>query len=232
MHLYNVLPFRGRVLEERHMQKICSIVIAVLLFAACPLSLDARPKKGFHSGPYLTFEAGVIQADFDRDEATGLKNGDDFEPSFGFLFGWNVYDWLSAEIQGRYATNINSGRREHIGGGAVFAKYTFIADSLTDFEGLRILPFAKFGVSALIGAFPGTAGASDGIAAHYGIGASPGAGIAFQWKKYLYFGVDLQEDLLTWNESEQTVNGVPGVVVYKGGFKPNFSAMAILGVHY
>lgn len=220
------------MIEMHKMKKIHLAFIAVILFIFLPLSVEAKPKKGFHSGPYLTFEIGMLQADFDRDEITGQSNANDFEPSFGFLFGWNVYDWLSAEIQGRYATNINSGRREHIGGGALFAKYTFIADALTNFENLRILPFAKFGMAALIGALPGTPGSSDGIAAHYGIGPSPGAGIVFQWKKYLYFGIDLQEDLLTWNESEQTVGGVPGTVVYKGGFHPSFSAMAILGVHY
>lgn len=216
----------------RMMRKFSIALVAVTLVIAAALSVEARPKKGFHSGPYLAFETGALQADFDKDEVTGQQCGSDFEPVFGFLFGWNVYDWLSTEIQGRYATNISGGRKENIGAGAVYVKYTFIADALTDFESLRILPFVKFGVSALIGALPGTPGASDGIAVHYGIGPSPGAGIAFQWKKYFYFGIDLQEDLLTWNEAEQTVGGVPGVVVYKGGFKPSFSAMAILGVHY
>lgn len=213
------------------MRCIITGLVALIILGAS-FHASAKLRKGFHTGPYLALEGGVMQNSFDRNEADGINYGRDFDPVFGFLFGWNVYDWLSAELQGRYATSAASGRREHFAGGALYAKYTFIADWLNNFETLRILPFVKAGLSARISSLPGATGSAHGTVTNWGLGPSPGAGIAFIWKKYFYFGVDIQEELLFFDEIRQTVNGVPNTLVYKGGFHPSFGAMAILGVHY
>ena len=208
---------------------IATIALAVLI--AAPLSAEARPLKGFHTGPYLMIEIGAMQEDFDRDQITGQDIGRDWEPAFGFVFGWNIWDFFSGELQGRYATNLNSGRREHIATANAYAKFTLIADALTDFPTLRILPFAKAGLATRITALPGTPGAAHSTATRVGFGPSVGGGIAFLWKKYFYFGIDAQEDLLFMGSIDQTVNGAMRQV-YDGGFHPSFSAMGMIGVHY
>lgn len=229
----------SKALIYHRSQKAKRITLKYLAVFSCLFFLisisstsHARPRKGFHSGPYLALEIGTMQADYDLDQVTATHNGNKYEPCFGFLFGWNVYDFLSAEIQGRYATNFNGGQREHLAGGALFAKYTFITDALTDFDTFRVLPFIKLGVASRISGLPSNSGAGGGTVVSWGVGPSPGLGIAFVWQKYFYFGVDIQEDLLFLNDINQTVNGVPGTLVYKGGFHPCFGAMAILGVHY
>lgn len=213
------------------MKRLLATAAACATIAIAPLNLDARPQRGFHSGPYLALEFGAMQSDFDHDEAANLSVGNDFEPSFGCIFGWNIWDFFSAEFQGRYATNLNKGRREHIASANLYGRYTWITDALTDFKSLRILPFLKGGLSVHIAALPGTPSVG-GIKAGFGIGPSVGGGIAFLWHKYVYFGIDLQEDLPFFNDIDQTVGGVPNTLVYKGGLHPSFSAAAIIGVHY
>lgn len=201
---------------------------AALLLSA---SAEARPQKGFHTGPYLVLEAGGMQENFDRDQVTGQDVGSAFQPSFGFVFGWNIWDFFSGEIQGRYSTNLSKSRREHIAAANVYGKWTFIADALTDFPTFRVLPFVKGGLATRVEALPGTPGATHSVATRFGIGPSAGAGIAFLWKKYFYFGIDVQEDLLLFDSIDQTVNGAMRRV-YDGGFCPSFSAAVMIGVHY
>ena len=214
------------------MRRLAAAITAFLIITLAPWPVQARPPKGFHTGPYLTALFGVMQADFDRDQVTGQRVGRDFEPTFGFLFGWNITDQFSAELQGLYATNENAGRREHIAGAGVFGKWTIVTDALTDFESLRILPFLKMGMSARFVALPGNPNADDTSMSTIGWGPSVSGGMAFLWHKYFYFGLDLQGDLLLFDDKRQTVGGVPGTLVYKGGLHPSFTAMAILGVHY
>ena len=110
-------------------------------------------------------------------------------------------------------------------------KYFFVIDALTDMKSLQILPFLKGGVAFRVGAIPGTPQAGGGKRLQFGKGPSFGAGIMFLIKKYVYLGIDLQEDLLFMDSISQTVGGV-SQEVYSGGFKPQFGATAILGVHF
>lgn len=207
-------------------------ILAALAILAVAASAEARPRTGFHTGPYLALEIGIMQEDFDRDQVTGADVGRAFEPAFGFLFGWNIWDSFSGELQGRYATNRNADRRVHIASANAYGRYTFIADALTDFPTLRILPFVKGGTAVRVSAMPKTPAAGTGTVARVGAGPSVGGGVSFSWKKYFYFGVDLQEDLLFFDDIHETVNGAVGTTVYRGGFHPSFSAMGMVGVHY
>lgn len=224
------LAFRFKSHKIRYLMYRLAVILVIIIIASS--AAEAKPRKGFHTGPYLALEAGVMQEDFDRDQVTGLDIGRNFEPTFGFLFGWNIWDYFSGELQGRYATNINAGRREHIAAADAYARYTFILDALTNFTTLRILPFIKGGGAVRISALPGTINSSNNTVTRIGTGPSIGAGISFLWKKYFYFGIDAQESLLFFSDIDQTVNGIPGTLVYKGGFHPSFSVMGMVGVHY
>ena len=217
------------------MKQHISITFFVLtLFAAT--NIWARPLKGFNEGPYLCVEGGLIQADFDRDEQTGIKIGNDFEPTVGIIFGWNLWDWFSAELEGRYGTNINGDKREHLVGANVTGKYFFILDALTSFESLRIMPTVKGGFAFRVASLPGDPNSNDQAVTTFGWGPAVGGGISFLWKKYLSFGINVQEDLLFFKDIRQdiTINGAasPNTLIYKGGFIPQFSAMGFVGVHY
>ncbi len=210
-----------------------TMLLTIVLITATCASVDARPRKGFLKGPYLTLEVGAIQNDYDRDQITGTYMGDRFEPALGFLFGWNLTDNFSAELQGLYTTFKESGRkRAHIANANVSAKWTFILDALTDFKTLRILPFTKMGMSVRVAGLPSAIGATDNVIDTIGWGPAVGGGIAFLWHKYFFFGFDVQGDLLLFDDKRQTVSGIPNTLVYKGGFYPSLTALAILGVHY
>jgi len=207
---------------------------ACLAILALSQASSARPPSGFHTGPYLVLEGGVLQADFDTDQVTGQKQGNEFEPTVGFVFGWNIFDSFSTELQGMYTTDKNGGRRIHIASANVYAKYFLVTDALTDFPTFRILPFAKVGMGFRATVLPSTQAAvnPDDKLTRIGIGPSVGGGLAFLWKKYFYFGIDTQCDLYLYDDINQTVAGVPNTRVYDGGFKPSFTGMAFVGVHY
>jgi hypothetical protein len=224
----------GRTHGTNHlMNRLAATTILLLLALAISLPAFARPGQGFNHGPYLDIEAGISEAKFDHDQTIGADTTRDYEPSFGFMFGWNAWDWLSAELQGRYSTDRNAGRREHLAAANLYAKFFLITDALTDFPTLRILPFAKAGMSLHVDVLPGSVNASDSNKiTTMGYGPSIGAGIAVTWKKYVHFGMDIQEDLLFYEDKRQTVSGVPNTLVYKGGFYPSLAAMGFIGVHY
>lgn len=208
------------------------IIIILLAVIALPSTGTCRPVKGFNTGPYLAFEIGGMQMDYDKDQVSGEKICNDFEISYGFLFGWSFTDAVSAELQGRYSTQKKSNKREHIASANVYGRWSIITDALTDFKNLRILPFLKGGMAVRVSALPGNSGSSDGVVGDVGWGPSIGGGLSFILHKYFYFGVDLQGDMLMVDNIHQTVNGVPNTLVYKGGFYPQFSGMVMLGVHY
>lgn len=234
MKFHFVALFRAHVTS--HIVKRLPTILLLFISITWTLPAWAKPLKGFNEGPYLCLEGGVVQADFDRDEQTGTKIGHDFEGAVGLVFGWNIWDWFSAELEGRYGTNTTSGRREHLVGANVNGRYFFILDALTDFQSLRIIPTLKGGFSFRVVSLPGNPNSTDTAVTTFGWGPSVGGGISFLVKKYLFFGLDVQEDLLFFDDTRQnlTVNGAaaPNTLIYKGGFYPQFSAMAFIGVHY
>jgi len=227
----SVLVFWGPN-DKSYTMRLRIIIAFTLIATLAPLQAWARPQKGFNVGPYLAIEAGAAQTEFDTDQVTGTKVASEFEPVFGFIFGWNIYDWFSTELQGLYSTDRNSGKRVHYGSAVMTTKYFLILDALTDFPTFRILPFAKAGAGFRVSVLPDTPAAGTGKVTSFGYGPSVGGGVAFIWKKYFFFGIDLQEDLFYFDSIRQTVNGVPNVTVYKGGFQPQFTGAGFIGVHY
>lgn len=214
------------------MKRYIFAIVFLLTAVTIAMQAEAKPKKGFNVGPYLDANVGMIETKYDYNQADGNKVGGDYEPCFGFLFGWNAWDWLSAELQGRYSTNRNAGKREHIAMANLFSKWFLVTDAMTDFPTLRILPFLKGGMAFHIAIVPGATGSDDSRITHFGLGPSLGGGISFTWKKYFHFGADVQEDFLFFGSRHQTINGVPGVLVYKSGFHPSLGVSGFVGVHY
>ena len=208
-----------------------SIVVVIVAILTASNAM-AKPVKGFLNGPYLTIEAGIVQADNDGDKFDGSKVGADFEPSIGFLFGWNITSKISTELQGRYSTHATSGRRNHIAQAGIYGRWFFINKSLTNFPTLRILPTVKAGMAVRASILPGDAASNDSTVTQLGWGPSIGTGLLFLWKQYFFFGIDVQEDFLNYEEKRQTIGGISHILVYDGGFHPSFSALAIIGVHY
>lgn len=204
------------------------------MFFALPAK--AKPPKGFNTGPYLLAEGGIMQANFDYDQYSNINVGHDWEPVFGVIFGWNIWDWFSAELEGKYGTNKKASRREHLVSANLNAKYFFITNALTDFPSLRIMPTVKIGASFRVAVLPGNPNSTDTMVTTFGGGPSLGGGVTCIWKKYFTFGFTIQEDLLFFENVRQTltVNGttVPNALIYEGGFKPQFSAMVIVGAHF
>ncbi len=196
----------------------------------------ARPLKGFNEGPYLYLEGALTQVSYDKDEQTGTKAGHDFEPAIGLTFGWNIWDYFSAELEGLYSTNSSGGRREHLVSANAYGKYFLILDDLTDFKSLRIMPTFKGGLSFRIASLPGNPNSTDTAVTKFGWGPSFGAGMSFLVAKYLWFGFEVQEDLVFFSDTNQTITvggtTTPGALIYKGGFYPQFSALVFVGVHY
>lgn len=233
-------PLSGVALFGAHVTnyRVKHLVSIICLFAAMIISTHswARPLKGFNTGPYLYLEGGIVQSDFDKDQQTGIKVGSDFEPAVGLTFGWNIWDWFSAELEGRYSTARTQDKREHLVAANVYGKYFFILDALTDFKSLRIMPTAKAGFSFHVASLPGNPNSTDTAVTTFGWGPSFGVGLSFLMAKYLFFGFDVKEDLLFLDDVHQnlTINGAatPHAIIYKGGFHPQFTAMGFIGVHY
>lgn len=215
------------------------VVAAAGLLAICiSTQAVARPHRGFHTGPYLAVEAGIGHNDFDRNQRTDEKVGTVIEPTLGFLFGWNLYDWFATEMSGYYSTSEKRGRREHVAGLNLNAKFFLITDSLINFKSLRILPFAQVGPALNIAFLPGDESSlnPDDTRTSIAFGPSVGGGVMFLFAKYVYLGLKAKGDFLYYEEIRQDIvakgASTPSAVIYRGGFIPSFVTTVVVGVHF
>lgn len=213
-----------------------SFIISLIINLVLTADLHARPPKGFLEGPYLLLSAGALQADFDTDQQSGQKVGRDVEPGAGFVFGWNITDAVAPELYGIYSTNINAGRREHIVGATIGARYLFLLDALTDLGSFHLFPFLRGGPGFRIFVLPGNQLSTDQLVSQVGLGGSVGGGLGLHWKKYLYAGIDVQGDLFSYEDVQQNLDtltpALADQLIYRGGFQPTFGASLFIGVHY
>jgi opacity protein-like surface antigen len=214
---------------------LVSIVLALVICAAASAA-HARPQKGFHTGPYLALEGGISYADFDVNQRTNERVGTVVEPNVGFIFGWNVYDWLAAEMSGRYSTSEKRGHREHIANANLTTKAFLITNALTNFKTLRILPYAKAGLAMIFADLPEdeTVSATN-TRFTYGFGPTVGAGVMFLFKKYVYLGINAQSDLLFLQDTRSSITSggtTTSTLIYKGSFQPQFYTSFVAGVHF
>lgn len=212
------------------------VILLALITLVATSAAHAKPPKGFHTGPYLALEGGISYADFDVNQRTNEKVGTIVDPNVGFIFGWNVYDWLAAEMSGRYSTSEKRGRREHIANANLTTKAFLITNALTNFKTLRILPYAKAGLAMIFADLP-----EDEIVSAtdtrftYGFGPTVGVGVMFLFKKYVYLGINAQTDLLFLQDIRSSITSggtTTSTLIYKGGFQPQFYSSFIAGVHF
>ncbi|MFH1652440.1 MAG: outer membrane beta-barrel protein [Pseudomonadota bacterium] len=191
--------------------------------------------EGFFTGPYIQLQLGVMQFDDDRDQQTGIRLGRNYEPSFGLIFGWNILDELALEFDGRYSTNINSGRSEHIAAPGFSVKYNFYQFNVFNPETF-ILPYIKGGMNFRVAVLPGNDLSSDKKITQFGYGPSFGAGVDFLINKYVFLGIIVRYDILNYEDVRQNLdNAAPpviGALIYRGGWHNSLGAGITLGVHY
>lgn len=90
------------------------------------------PEKGWHKGPYVGAQVGLVQVSNDNHIITGRQFGSWPNLGFGLAFGWDITDWIGPLLQVAYSTKTaqvgdsNGGNN----GGAPYASqpaYTFPA---------------------------------------------------------------------------------------------------------
>ena len=174
---------------------------------------------------------GAMEFDWDKNETTGIEEGSPWGLMLGLVFGWNVYDWLAPEVLFRFSTDKNDGRREYMAGANLGFVFTWLADPLLDFENWRILPFIKPGVGLQAAVLPGAANSTQNRLTSFGIGPSIGGGVRFLFKKYFYFGLEVQEEFLHQRSVYQAVNGAR-TRIYQRGWVGQFETYLTAGVHF
>ena len=213
------------------------IICLSRFFLLLPGTLWAkRPNKGFHTGPYLLMNGGFMQYDWDVNQRTLVQEGDKIEPIIGFTFGWHLLDWLGTELQTRYSTSDNNNRREHVANINMGLSYTFLGwEKLLDLKRWRILPFVKGSFCLNASSLPGDIQANDERVSIFGIGPGVGGGIHIKYK-YLYFGMEAQEDFIHYPSKSQEIfiggTSAGTQEIYRGGVQKQFSVLGVFGVHY
>lgn len=198
--------------------RLCMLFI---LFVATPA--QARPPKGFHTGPYLQLLLGAVDSTFDRNLVSNTTTGRDEELALGFMFGWHTSDHWGPFIEARYSTDNNGGNRIHMVNGNVGATYTLILDALTRFQSLRILPYIGGDLLFRIDALPADPTIGNNLINRYGVGPGIVGGINFLFKRYVYIGIMGQEDFPYFSASTPA---------YGSGWHPQWSASLNAGFHF
>ncbi len=209
-----------------------AIILGIFLALLTTPAFAKLPRKGFMKGPYITLTGGVMQFDWDKNSRTGVEEGAPWEPMMGLGFGWNLNDWLAPELLIRYTTDDNQGRREYIAGANFGFVFSWLAKPLLDFEKWRVLPFIKPGFGLQVAVLPGDPSSADNKVTSIGFGPSVGGGIRFLYNKYLYFGLEAQEEILKQQNVIQTLNTGATLQIYKGGWVSQFETFATIGLHF
>ncbi len=205
------------------------LLLVSLLF---PWTAQTRPLNGFHEGPYFQLVSGARDASFDTNIADGTKNARDIEPAFGFIFGWNLTDPLSVEMQGTYSTAGIGNVQQHLIDARMSGRYVFITNALTHFASLRILPFVDTGFKLQINILPNASGATSARVIQSGVGPSVGGGVsALFYHDTIYLTARGGADILRRKQITQTIAATP-TTVYPGEWGVDWSATMGLGVHF
>ncbi len=129
------------------------IIFIILMLASA--NAFAKPTTGFHEGPYLLANVGILNYTVDNNIRTNTQVARDWEPSYGINFGWNIKDYIAPELEIRYATNKNNGNREQAVDVNLNVVYTFIATPLVMNDAMAFLPFVQAGPMVQFAGIPG-----------------------------------------------------------------------------
>lgn len=204
---------------------LCSILYAL------PLHADP-PDKGFYNGPYITFSGGAARINWDINQRINMQEGRSIQPFFHLGFGWNILDWFAPELNIRFGTDKNGGRREYFAGANLGFNFILLAKPLLNFESLRILPFLKPGFVFQGASLPGDTTANDNRLTMLGFGGGMGGGVRFLYNEYLYFGVEMEQDWILYEDKNQLLTSGATTLIYPGGWKRQMEGIVMVGVHF
>lgn len=247
------------------MKRILGVVLllAIIALSADAFALGAKwPDKGWHKGPYLTANVGMMQVTNDRHAVTNIKFNGSIDPAFGITFGWDIADWIGPMLQITYATatgQVGDARnnvqrtyngfvapantfapvqngRQHVIDLGLFCRATlpYFINAGWQKENFKFIPYAKLGgVGHAQVVYPQN---KNNTMAAYGGGIGIGAGVEmFIWKG-IYVGLDLTESIIFQGAYKRTINDATNTPVQldltKSGTSFHFNMLGMFGYHF
>lgn len=223
---------------------IISMCIAALVAVSFIGTADAKgvkasdfPEKGWHKGPYITANIGMMQLTNDSHSVTGRKFDGTFDLAYGLSFGWDIADWIGPMLQIGFATvsdtvgDANNAAAAVIYNGFSFPTGTFPVESARQYaldislfakatlpyftkaswqpKMVKIIPFAKLGGTGHAVFNKATTAAN--MAGAFGGGPAVGLGCEFFIWKGFFFGLDFTEHLIFQAAMKKTISNVTNV---------------------
>ena len=233
--------------------------VAVLLAVSYVQASPQFPDKGWHKGPYVLANVGMMQVTNDKHVITERNFGGTFDPSFGITFGWDIADWIGPMLQINYATStgsvgtagavtkdgftfpagtfpVQSGVREHAVNFSLFAKAThpYFTSASWQPKMVKIIPYVKLGGT---GNFVYVNASNDNNkAGAYGGGIGMGGGCEFFIWKGLVVALDVTENLIFQQAYSRTITDSTGTPrkmnLTPTGMQPQFNLQGLIGWHF
>lgn len=223
------------------MKKILGVLtaVAVLAVASQAIAGPQFPEKGWHKGPYITANVGMMQATNDKHAVTQRKFDSSIDPSFGLTFGWDIADWIGPMLQINYAfatgqvgdpnnaaaavtypavgltfpagTFPVQNATQHVINLGLYARATLPYFTKASWQGknVKFIPYMKLGGMGH-GMYVNAASTNNKIGA-YGGGIGLGAGAElFIWKGFM-FALDVTEHIIFQQSVSKNITDVNGV---------------------
>lgn len=243
------------------MRKIVGLLVAVAVLAAASsvVAGPSFPDKGWHKGPYITGNVGMMQATNDRHVVTQRKFDGTIIPAFGLTFGWDIADWIGPQLQLSYGTAtgqvgtsaaVTSGgtvypagtfplenAREHAINFGLYCRATLPYFTKASWQGdnFKFIPYFKMGGvgHALYVNAPTAANKTGAFGG--GIGFGLGAEL-FIWKGFV-IAIDATENIIFQGSYYKNITpaGAAAAVrtkIIEGGTKPQFNLTGMFGWHF
>lgn len=238
-----------------------AVVVAAILIADISLAGEA-PEPGWHKGPYLTANVGMMQVTNDTHTVTGRKFDGPIDPAFGLTFGWDIADWIGPMLQINYATTTSEvgdpnnvaapvtyngityatgtfpiqNARQHVLDFSLFARATlpYFTKASWQPKKVKIIPYAKLGGTGHA-LFVNAPSDNNKVGA---IGGGPAVGLGcefFIWKGFM-IALDATENFIIQKAFYRNITDAGGVSrstkLTDGGFKAQFELFGMFGWHF
>jgi hypothetical protein len=220
------------------------------------------PENGWHKGPYLTANVGMMQVTNDKHSVTDRKFDGTFIPSFGITFGWDIADWIGPMLQLNYATQTGTAgdpnnnaapvtlhgvtyptgtfptqkAREHALDLGLYVRATlpYFTRASWQPDVVKIIPYAKLG--GIANAVFVNAPKNTNKAGALGGGLGVGAGCEFFFWKGLFFAIDITEGIIFQKGFSKNITDTAGVTrktkITKSGTQFQFNLQGLIGWHF
>lgn len=193
------------------------------------------PEKGWHKGPYLTANVGMLQLTNDYHVVTGRPFDGQFNLAYGLTFGWDIADWIGPQMQINFTTKTdqvgdpnggnNNGAAYPSNPGVTFPAATFPAQNgrqyALDFSLFckatlpyftraewqpKIVKIIPFAKLGATGhAVFNSAPTTANMAGAFGGGPAIGAGVEFLIWKGFFVALDFTEHLILQKSIRKTI---------------------------